>query len=139
MPVLRSTLIDVTSAQAERFVAWIAAYERGWRSAGTAPLRALFTETASYRPGPFEDPLVGLDAIGGFWEAEREGPNEVFSLESEIVAADGNRAVARAEVVYGDPPQRTYRDLWVITLEPDGRCSAFEEWPFWPEQPRTAR
>jgi hypothetical protein len=37
--------------------------------------------------------------------------------------------------VYGEPARRTYRDLWVITLDADGRCSAFEEWPFHPDQP----
>ena len=26
------------------------------------------------------------------------------------------------------------RDLWVLRLGDDGRCSWFEEWPFWPEQ-----
>ena len=133
------TQLRVTAPGAERFGAWIAAYERAWRTAGTAPLRELFTDGASYRAGPFDEPLVGLDAIGGFWEAERDGPDEAFSLESEIVAIDGDTAVARAEVAYAGPPQRTYRDLWVITLEPDGRCSAFEEWPFSPERPRTAR
>jgi uncharacterized protein YciI len=133
------TPLRVTVPDAERFGGWIAAYERAWRTAGTAVLGDLFTDAAGYRAGPFEDPLVGLEAIGAFWEAEREGPDEVFSLECEIVAADGDTAVARAEVVYGDPPRRTYRDLWVITLEPDGRCSAFEEWPFSPEQPRTAQ
>jgi len=43
------------------------------------------------------------------------------------------------EVVYGDPPVRTYRNLWVITLLADGLCSAFEEWPFHPDQPLAAQ
>jgi hypothetical protein len=124
----------VTSPPAARFTQWIAAYERAWRTAGTAVLSDLFTADASYRAGPFEDAAVGLAAIGAFWESEREGPDETFTLQAEIVAAQDDTAVARAEVVYGDPPRRTYRDLWVITLAADGRCRAFEEWPFHPDQ-----
>ena len=41
-----------------------------------------------------------------------------------------SRGRPRAEVQYGEPMARTYRDLWVITLDPNGRCTAFEEWPF---------
>ena len=122
----------------DRHAAWITAYETAWRREGTATLRQLFTDDATYQPAPFDDLLVGLDAIAEFWEDEREGPNEVFTLSSEIVAAQGATAVARLEVIYGDPPHRTYRDLWIITLASDGRCRHFEEWPFHPGQARTA-
>jgi ketosteroid isomerase-like protein len=128
----------VTSPGAERFIAWVAAYETAWRTAGTDSLGALFTDDASYRAGPFEEPVVGRDAIGAFWEAERDGPEETFALHTELVAADHDTAVVRAEVVYGEPPRRTYRDLWVITLASDGRCRAFEEWPFFAGQELTA-
>ena len=122
-----------------RFTDWIDAYEKAWRTAGTGTLTRLFTEDASYRAGPFELAVVGLEAIAEFWEAERDGPDEVFTLSSELVAGQSDTGVARVEVVYAGSRQRTYRDLWVITLEPDGRCSAFEEWPFSPEQSRTAQ
>ena len=122
----------------DRHAAWINAYETAWRTEGTATLGQLFTDNATYQPAPFDDPLVGLDAIAEFWEDEREGPDEVFTLSSQIVAAEGGTAVARLEVVYGDPPQRTYRDLWIIMLASDGRCRHFEEWPFYPGQARTA-
>lgn len=121
----------------DRHAAWIAAYETAWRTEGTASLGQLFTDDATYQAAPFDEPLVGREAIARFWEAEREGPDEVFTLRSEIVAAQGDTAVARLEVVYGDPPQLTYRDLWIITLTGDGRCRAFEEWPFYPGQGRT--
>lgn len=119
------------------FRAWIDAYENAWRTAGTGALTGLFTEDASYRPGPFELMAVGLEAIAEFWEAERDGPDEVFTLSSDLIAEQGNTCVARVEVVYAGSRQRTYRDLWVITLASDGRCRAFEEWPFHPGQALT--
>ncbi|HEX4010191.1 MAG TPA: hypothetical protein VHX62_09290 [Solirubrobacteraceae bacterium] len=53
----------------------------------------------------------------------------------EPVAVQGDVAVVRVGVDYGDPPAQTYRDLWIIVLDPDGRCRSFEEWPFFPGQP----
>ena len=117
---------------------WIESYERAWRTAGTGDLGRLFTPDATYRAGPFDDVAVGLSAIAAFWEAEREGPDEPFTLGWAPVAIEGSIGVARVEVVYEGPPVRVYRDLWIVTLGADGRCSAFEEWPFFPGQPLSA-
>lgn len=117
---------------------WLEGYERAWRTAGTAALQELFASGASYSPAPFDPPAVGLAAIAAFWEGEREGPAEEFTLAWEPVALDGATAVARVEVRYGEPVSRLYRDLWIVTFDGDGRCVAFEEWPFWPGQARVA-
>jgi len=47
--------------------------------------------------------------------------------------------VARVEVTYDAPEPHGYRDLWIVTLEADGRCRAFEEWPYFPGQPLSAK
>jgi hypothetical protein len=117
---------------------WVAGYERAWRTAGTGLLGGLFTEQATYRMSPYEEPVTGLPAIATLWESERDGPDEVFAMTAEPVAVDGDTAVVRVEVRYGDPVRQEYRDLWVLRFAPDGRCAAFEEWPYWPGQPRTA-
>jgi ketosteroid isomerase-like protein len=118
----------------DQVAAWLAAYEQAWRSPGTAALAGLFTPDATYQQAPYNEPLTGLPAIAGMWEAERDGPAEVFRMTSDIVAVDGGTAVVRVEVWYGDPAQQEFRDLWVIRFAADGRCAAFEEWPFEPEQ-----
>jgi hypothetical protein len=117
---------------------WIARYELAWRTAGTEMLADLFAPTASYRPGPFDPEISGLTQLAAFWDEEREGPDEVFSLEWEPVAVEGDVAVARVEVAYAGPPERTYRDIWVMRFDAAGRCTAFEEWPFFPGQPLNA-
>jgi len=114
---------------------WLTGYETAWRAPGTKGLAGLFTEDATYLQSPYERPVTGLDAIGRMWEKERQGPDEIFTLATSIVAVDGPVAVVRAEVSYGDPVTQEYRDLWVIRFAADGRCAWFEEWPFWPEQP----
>jgi uncharacterized protein (TIGR02246 family) len=122
----------------ERVRTWIAGYERAWRTAGTEMLAELFTDDATYAPGPYAQVITGLRAIGEMWEAERRGPDEPFSLTSEVVAVDGDTAVARIEVRYHEPTPQDYRDLWIIRFAEDRRCRSFEEWPFWPGQPLAA-
>jgi ketosteroid isomerase-like protein len=118
---------------------WLAGYEAAWRAPGTDGLAALFSGEATYLQSPYEPPVNGLDAIGRMWEDERDGPEEVFTLATEILAVDGPAAVVRAEVHYGDPPHQEYRDLWIIRFASDGRCVWFEEWPYWPGLGYSAR
>ena len=122
----------------ERLARWIADYERAWRTPGTGALADLFAPHARYSPAPFAQTVHGLPAIATFWEAERDGPDEVFSLAWAPVAVQDDVAVARVEVRYAGPPTRHYRDLWVIELDERGRCRSFEEWPFFPGQARAA-
>ena len=121
-------MIDRAGAEA-----WIVAYERAWRTAGTDSLAELFREDASYRMSPYESPVRGLAAIGALWERERSGPDEGFEMSSELVAVEGDTAVARIEVAYASGAE--YRDLWIIRFTADGRCREFEEWPYRPGQP----
>lgn len=112
---------------------WIEAYELAWRTAGTEALAGLFSEGASYRMSPYEETVRGLEAIGELWERERAGPDEEFEMGFELVAVEGDTAVARIEVAYATGAE--YRDLWIARFDPDGRCREFEEWPYWPGRP----
>ena len=122
----------------DALTAWIDGYERAWRSPGTDGLAALFTDEAVYLTSPYDEPVVGLDAIRAFWDEERDGPDEVFTMSREVVAASGGTGVARVLVRYGEPVRQEYADLWVVTFADDGsgRATRFEEWPFWPTHGR---
>ncbi len=113
---------------------WVASYERAWRTAGVDLLPELFAEDATYLMSPWARPARGLEAIGELWESERDGPDEVFTLRTDVVAVDGATAVVRAEVHYA-ASGTDWRDLWVLRFDQRGRCAAFEEWPFAPDQP----
>jgi hypothetical protein len=99
----------------------------------------LFTTDATYLHSPYEEPFVGIPAIAKMWLDERDGPDEVFTLSTEIFAVEGDAAVVRAEVRYDDPVSQEYRDVWLLRFDPDGRCAWFEEWPYWPGHPYSAR
>jgi hypothetical protein len=107
---------------------------RLWRIAGTDVLSGLFTPDATCLPSPWSQPISGLEALAVFWDEERDGADEQFSLTWEVVAVDGDVGVTRVEVTY--ERAATWRDLWVVRLNADGRCTAFEEWPFAPDPTR---
>ena len=113
---------------------WVQRYEQAWRSPGTDVLAELFTKDATYLVSPWAAPFEGMAAISDLWDAERNGPGEDFTMVSEVVAVDGDTAVVRVEVDYIATGNR-WRDLWVLRFAADGRCAAFEEWPFAPDQP----
>jgi len=120
----------------ERVMAWVAAYEEAWRAGDQDAVGRLFTEDARYLRSPYDDaPLVGHDAIRGFWDAD---DGATFTVTAEAVAAEARDAVVRLEVHYLEPERQEYRDLWVLRFARDGRVEHFEEWAYWPGKPYTA-
>ena len=112
---------------------WVAAYERVWRAPDPDGVAELFTDDASYLVSPWAEPVRGLEAIRDLWDPEDDREAR-FTMSSEVVAVDGHVAVVRVGVEYAASGDR-WRDLWVIRFAQDGRCAAFEEWPFAPDQP----
>ena len=113
---------------------WVAAYVREWRASDPAGVPRLFAPGVTYLRSPYAEPLVGHDALAGFWVVD-EGA--AFDVTSEVVAVDGRMAVVRLQVDYRAPELEQYQDLWVLGFADDGRVERFEEWPFFPDQPRT--
>jgi ketosteroid isomerase-like protein len=110
-------------------LAWVERYEQAWRDEDLDAVGELFTADARYRPSPYEEPILGLEAIRAFWI---DDDGEVFTMTAEPVAVDDPVAVVRVEVHYGDPVRQEYRDLWVMRFTEDGRVEEFEEWAYWP-------
>ena len=111
---------------------WVDGYERAWRDGDLDAVEELFSEDAHYRASPYEEAEVGLEAIRAFW---LDDGGEVFTMTAEPVAVDGQDAVVRVEVRYGEPLRQEYRDLWVLRFAEDGRVEDFEEWAYWPGKP----
>jgi hypothetical protein len=110
--------------------AWVDRYEQVWRTPGTDRLGELFTTDVVYRASPWADTARGLDALRVFWEDQRDGADEVFTMRSEIVAVDGATGVVRVAVDYGSGD--SWLDVWIVRFAADGRVEFFEEWPLAP-------
>jgi hypothetical protein len=112
-------------AESTDLTAWMDGYRRAWTSNDESDIRSLFTDDAEYRYEPWGEPVTGADAIARSWIERKDAPSE-WTFEWAPVARDGATAVIAGRTVYLDG--RAYRNLWVITLEEDGRASSFTEW-----------
>jgi ketosteroid isomerase-like protein len=116
---------------------WVDRYLVAWDSNAAADVRALFTADASYRFHPWDEPVVGHDAITAAWLDDRDEAGD-HSFVWEVLAVDGDTAVVQAHTAYvsGSGAGRTYENLWVLRLAPDGRAIAFTEW-YMEREPRS--
>jgi uncharacterized protein (TIGR02246 family) len=115
----------------QRVATWIAGYVAAWNSNEPAAIAALFSEDASYRTDPYSPPWQGRDAIVEGWLGARDEPGET-RFAWRLLHITGDVAVVQGTATYRTPP-RTYSNLWLIRLQPDGRCREFTEW--WMQHP----
>ena len=109
---------------------WLEGYVDAWRSNDRAAIVALFTDDARYRYYPYDEPLVGADAIADSWLGEPDDP-ATWEAEYAPVAVDGDTAVVVGHSRYratAERPARTYHNCFVIRFADDGRCREFTEW-----------
>ncbi len=109
---------------------WLAGYVAAWQANDAERIRPLFSDDAVYRYHPYDEPLVGVDAIVDSWLEEPDEPG-TWSARYEPVAVDGDVAVAIGTTRYqanGDQPERTYHNCFVLRFDADGRCREFTEW-----------
>src|SRR5829696_3398091 len=104
---------------------WLDRYRTAWTSNDPADIRALFTEDGEYLYHPWDDPVVGHEAIVASWLESRDEVGE-WTFEWEPVAEQGRTGVVEGRTVYLNGP--SYRNLWVVELADDGRASRFTEW-----------
>ena len=117
---------------------WLRQYVSAWKSYDESDIKALFTEDASYRWHPWDEPKVGPEAIYEAWVApdERDEPG-TYDGEYRTIAVDGDSAVATGSSTYLEAPdgavRAVYDNCFVMSFE-DGRCKSFTE--FFMERPK---
>jgi ketosteroid isomerase-like protein len=111
---------------------WLAAYRHAWSTDDPAEVAALFSEDVRYFTAPYHPPLEGVAAISDYWLGEREGAIP-WSFEYQVLAQEDDLFVVRAVTTYpegtsdADGPE-TFHNLWLVTLDQDGRASQFVEY-----------
>lgn len=106
---------------------WLEAYEAAWASNSPAAIGDLFAMDAVYLTTPFRRPWEGRDAIVAGWLEHRD-ENGTWEFAGELLATTDDLAFVQGKTVYSMPEPATYHNLWVISLDGDGRCMAFTEW-----------
>lgn len=109
---------------------WLEAYGKAWEQKSPDAAAALFTEDASYRQTPYEDPFPGRAAIREYWTsitADQTGID--FSFEP--IAVSGMTGIAqwstRFRTISGDTPVEL-NGVFVLEFADPEQVSALREW-----------
>ncbi len=125
--------MDHDSAQA-----WLDAYVEAWRTYEPDRIRALFSDDVAYRYHPYDEPVVGADAVVASWLGEsdadgastRDAPGS-FDARFAPVAVDGDTVVASGVTSYRQVPdgpvERVYDNCFLMKFDGEGRCRDFTE------------
>lgn len=110
---------------------WLGDYVRAWQTYDPEAIGALFSEQATYRYNPYDEPLSGREAIVASWLENRDEPN-TYSAEYRPVAVVGDVAVANGRTFYYGADGATLIDqfdnIFVMRFDEQGRCADFCEW-----------
>jgi hypothetical protein len=118
---------------------WLAAYVEAWKTYDADQIAALFADDVGYRYHPYDDPVVGRDAVVGSWlgESDAEGASSrdapgPYDAEYSAIAVDGEVAVATGVSTYYDAPggsvEKVFHNCFVMGFDADMRCTEFTEW-----------
>lgn len=111
---------------------WLAAYRHAWSTDEPSEVAALFSTDVRYFTAPYREPYEGIAAVTDYWLGEQES-GLPWSFEYQVLAQEGDLYVVRAVTTYpeggardADPAQ--FHNLWLVTLDRDGRASEFVEY-----------
>lgn len=118
---------------------WLDRYVAAWQSYDPDDVAGLFSEAVAYRYHPFDQPVVGREAVTASWLGEdpsggastRDAPG-TYEADYVPVAVDGDIVVATGTSRYRErrdgPVVRTYDNCFVMRFDGDGRCREFTEY-----------
>jgi hypothetical protein len=118
---------------------WLDRYIDAWISYDRTDISKLFSEDVAYRYHPYDEPIVGRDAVVASWLGEletdaassRDLPG-TYGAEYSPVAVDGDTVVATGTSWYlsepGGPVLRTYENCFVMRFDGEGSCREFTEY-----------
>jgi hypothetical protein len=113
-------------------VDWLKAYVQAWESGSPEAIGDLFTDGATYSFHPYDEPVVGRQAIVESWLKDPDAPG-TFEASYQPIAIDGDVAVVNGRSRYFKDSSRReltkeWDNIFVIAFDKEGRCGSFREW-----------
>jgi SnoaL-like domain len=112
----------VTPEQVQR---WLDDYVAAWPSYDRDAIVALFSDDVSYRYHPFDEPLLGADAVADSWLANQDEPGS-WEASYRPALISGAEAIVTGETRYTDG--EVFSNLWQLEFDDAMRCTRFVEW-----------
>jgi hypothetical protein len=113
-------------------VDWLKAYVKAWETYSPKAIGDLFTDNATYSFHPYDELVVGRQAIVDSWLKDQDAPG-TFEASYKPIAIDGDIAVVNGRSRYFKDSSRMeltkeWDNIFVIEFDKDGRCRSFREW-----------
>jgi hypothetical protein len=112
------------------FGAWLDAYKAAWEARDPKRAAALFTDEATYRETPFDEPLRGTAVIADYWAKAVSGQSGV-TFTYDVIACRGPEGVCRWHAAFAAVPGGERIDLdgiFLCRFAAGGKVDRFEEW-----------
>jgi hypothetical protein len=109
----------------------LAAFKRGWERRAPDELIELFADDIDYRPDPFAEPLVGLNAVRALWN-EIAASQANVEFDAERVWVSGNAVLASWHGAFtrrATAERVRARGFMTLELGDDRRVHRFRQWP----------
>ena len=118
---------------------WLTKYVEAWKTYDREQIEALFAEDIRYRFHPYDDPIVGRDAVVAAWLGEgdmtgastRDEP-DTYDAAYTTIAVEGDVAIAVGATTYLDHPHgavdKIFDNCFVMRFDDELRCREFTEW-----------
>ena len=106
---------------------WLDRYSEAWRTYDPDQIRSLFSADAELWDHPWEDPIVGPDAIVEDWLGDRD-PDGTYESRYEPWAVDGDRAVGVGTSTYhAEGRLRVFHNAFLLEFDERGACRSFRD------------
>lgn len=114
----------------EAFAYWLESYGRASAQNDPQASASLFAEDARYYESPFDEPMVGREAIYRYWAV---GAQDLADKTSsyEILAVRDNLGIARWQAQFvrrGSGAAMALDCIFLVEFDDRGLCSLFREW-----------
>jgi len=114
----------------DTFEQWMEAYGKASKENDASASSKLFAPGAKYYETPFDEPMIGRDAIYQYWNQgaqrfkDKESSYEIISLKDQL-------GIARWQSQFTaiNSGKRLRLDcLFLVEFDENGLCSVFREW-----------
>ena len=117
---------------------WLDRYVAAWLTYEPDLIADLFAEDVAYRYHPYDEPVLGRDAVVSSWlgdetpGASTRDPVGTYDADYAPVAVDADVVVATGTTSYRDAPDgpvtRVFHNCFVMRFDASGRCRELTEW-----------
>ena len=113
---------------------WLDEYGCAWANGDPDQVVTLFSDTATYRETPFDEPMKGRQEIGEYWQKNAADAQEDVEFTSQVWAVKSDTAVAGWQALFTEKASGKRIELngtfrLVFSSEQGTiQCTILEEW-----------